>query len=158
MSKKKLLFFSLKTFNSVDIDLKMHFACGICRNFFSKYCWINIYRWKLTSIVRPCKIVWSRSIFAWCILWSTTRVWALWSLKKNNFWFVFFFYKLFPRGGSIPKPHLKTFKIFFSGPDFLKIYLSVGLTASMWRDESLTHRDIFLKSGSEKNVFKTVNS
>ena len=28
----------------------------------------------------------------------------------------------------------------------------------MWHDGSSTQRDIFLKSGSEKNVFKTVNS
>ena len=66
--------------------------------------------------------------------------------------------KFFSRGGSIPTLHLKTFNIFFSGREFLKIYWSVGLTASMWHDGSSMQRDIFVKSGSGKNVFKTINS
>ena len=87
--KKNIFFFSGKSFNSVDIDLKMHLAYRIHRTFFSRCCWIDIYRWKLMPIKRPCETVWSRSIFAWCILWSTTRVQVLWSCKKKNMIFDF---------------------------------------------------------------------
>ena len=107
------------------------------------------------SFERPCKIVWSRSIFSWCIMWSTTRVLSSVKLNKK---FVFVFFKLFSRGSLIPTLHLKSFNTFFSGPDFGKINRSVGLTASMWHDGSSTRRDIFVKSGSEKNVFKSMNS
>ena len=78
--------------------------------------------------------------------------------EKKQLLFLIYFSKLFSRGGWMPTLHLKTFNIFFSGPDFWKIYRSVGLTASTWQDETSTHRDIFLKSGSEKNLLKTFNS
>ena len=139
--------FHWKSFNSVDIDLKI-LACGIRRITFSRYCWIDIYRWKLMLIERCCEIVWS---LCFCMVHSVINNSGLSSVElKKKLIFDFFFAKLFSRGGSIPTLYFKTFNIFFSGPDFWKIYLSAGLTASVWHDESSTHRDIFLKSGSEK--------
>ena len=76
------------------------------------------------------------------------------NLKKIDSNFILFF----SGGGSIPTLYLKSFNIFFLGPDSWKIYRSMGLTASMLHDGSSTHGDIFVESGSEKNVFKTVNS
>ena len=58
----------------------------------------------------------------------------------------------------MPTLHFETVITFSSGPDFWKIYRSVGLTASMWHDGSSMHRDIFDESVSEKNVFKTIDS
>ena len=77
------------------------------------------------------------------------------SVKPQGF--VDFFPSL--RGGSIPTLHLKILNSFFLGPDFWKIHQSnVGLTASTSHDGSSMHRDIFLKSWSEKNVLKAVDS
>ena len=93
----------------------------------------------------------------WCILWSTTRDWALWDWRNAIFRFFLFFCKLFLGGDSIPTLHLETFNIFFLDPDFRKIYRSMRLTASMWHQCSM-HRVTFLKSESEKNEFEIVNS
>ena len=61
---------------------------------------------------------------------------------------IFSFY--FDKRGSIPTLHLKTFNIFFSDPDFWKIYQNVGLAAWKWHGGSPTFPHFFLKSARRK--------
>ena len=71
-----------------------------------------------------------------------------------RFWF-FFLLNCLREAGQY-RPFTSKFSTYFSrAPIFCR---SVGLITSMWNDGCSTHRDIVVKSGSEKNVFKTINS
>ena len=49
----------------------------------------------------------------------------------------------------------QNFEPIFSGPEFPKIYQTLGLAAQKWHQVSPTRRNFFLKSGCAKTMLKT---
>ena len=83
------------------------------------------------SIERPFGIVWSRSIFAWCILQSTTRDKALWSWKKSIFSFFLIYYFFFNRrlNNNISR---RKFQHIFSEPRIFGKFIGVWGSLHEW--------------------------